>query len=245
MGGATGYRIYRATENTGRADFELLTDVAAAASAYVDDGVDEIAGKNPPDANTSDLTMSPVRIARDNLSLVNFGRSEVGDAPVDGSNVSIDYYLGRKDVIYATTGEVKRLEGPPTDRPKLPLVPDGTLGLGSIDCPPNSVQMRVVNFGLTRVTMGRQHEIIQDVEDPQVQRRPVPDEQRAPEPGSPAQERHLLGRFLERRPVGHPPRRLVRAHRPGAPARQSRPCRHRARGGPLRQPRAVQGNPST
>ena len=66
MGGATGYRIYRATENTGRADFELLTDVAAAASAYVDDGVDEIAGKNPPDANTSDLTMSPVRIARDN-----------------------------------------------------------------------------------------------------------------------------------------------------------------------------------
>ena len=164
---ATGYRIYRATRNTGHADFERLADVAAAASAYVDDGVDEIAGDTPPEANTSDVTMSPVRIALDDLSLVNFGRSDVGDAPVDGSNVSIDYdyTLGRKDVIYATTGEIKRLEGAPADRPKLPLVPEGTLALGSIDCPPNSVAMRIVNFGLTRVTMDRLHEIIQDVED--------------------------------------------------------------------------------
>ena len=166
-GGATGYRIYRATGNIGRADFERLADVAAAASAYVDDGVDEIAGGTPPEANTSDVTMSPVRIALDDLSLVNFGRSDVGDAPVDGSNVSIDYdyTLGRKDVIYATTGEIKRLEGAPADRPKLPLVPEDTLALGSIDCPPNSVAMRIVNFGLTRVTMDRLHEIIQDVED--------------------------------------------------------------------------------
>ena len=167
VNGATGYRIYRATRNTGRADFERLADVAAAASAYVDDGVDEIASGTPPEANTSDVTMSPVRIALDELSLVNFGRSDVGDAPVDGSNVSIDYdyTLGRKDVIYATTGEIKRLEGAPADRPKLPLVPEDTLALGSIDCPPNSVAMRIVNFGLTRVTMDRLHEIIQDVED--------------------------------------------------------------------------------
>ena len=167
VNGATGYRIYRATENTGRTDFERLADVAAAASAYVDDGVDEIGGGTPPEANTSDVTMSPVRIALDDLSLVNFGRSDVGDAPVDGSNVSIDYdyTLGRKDVIYATTGEIRRLAGAPADRPKLPLVPEGTLALGSIDCPPNSVAMRIVNFGLTRVTMDRLHEIIQDVED--------------------------------------------------------------------------------
>ncbi len=167
VNGATGYRIYRATGNTGRADFERLADVAAAASAYVDDGVDEIVGGTPPEANTSDVTMSPVRIALDDLSLVNFGRSDVGDAPVDGSNVSIDYdyTLGRKDVIYATTGEIKRLEGAPADRPKLPLVPEDTLALGSIDYPPNSVTMRIVNFGLTRVTMDRLHEIIQDVED--------------------------------------------------------------------------------
>ena len=166
-GGATGCRIYRATQNTGHTDFERLADVAAAATAYVDDGVDEIAGGTPPETNTSDLTMSPVRIALDDLSLVNFGRSDVGDAPVDGSNVSIDYdyTLGRKDVIYATTGEIKRLEGAPADRPKLPLVPEGTLALGSIDCPPNSVAMRIINFGLTRVTMDRLHEIIQDVED--------------------------------------------------------------------------------
>ena len=166
-GGATGYRVYRATGNTGHADFELLTEVTAAASAYVDDGVDETQNKHPLESNTSSLTMSAVRIALEDLSLVNFGRSDVGDAPVDGSNVSIDYdyYLGRKDVIYATTGEIKRLEGAPADRPKLPLVPEGALGLASIDCPPNSVQMRIVNFGLTRVTMDRMHEIIQDVED--------------------------------------------------------------------------------
>ncbi len=167
VNGATGYRIYRATQNTGRADFERLADVAAAASAYVDDGVDEIAGGTPPETHTSDVTMSPVRIALDDLSLVNFGRSDVGDAPVDGSNLSIDYdyYLGRKDVIYATTGEIKRLEGAPADRPKLPVVPEGTLGLASIDCPPDSVDMRIDNFGLTRVTMDQVHQIIQDVED--------------------------------------------------------------------------------
>ena len=167
VNGATGYRVYRSAQNTGRADFRLLKSVAAAASAYVDDGVDEPGTQQPRASNNSDLTMSPVRIAPDNLSLVNFGRSDVGDEPVDGSNVSIDYdyTLGRKDVIYATTGEIKRLEGAPADRPKLPVVPEGTLALCSLDCPPNSVDMRIDNFGLTRVTMDQVHQIIQDVED--------------------------------------------------------------------------------
>lgn len=166
-GGATGYRIYRGTRNTGRDDFELLKEVAAAATDFVDDGVDEIAGGQPPESNAGGVATPAVRVAPDNPSLVNFGRSNLGDAPVDGSNCSIDYdyTLGRKDVIYATTGEIKRLEGAPADRPKLPLVPEGALGLGSIDCPPNSVRMRVVNFGLTRVPMDRLHEVINDVED--------------------------------------------------------------------------------
>jgi hypothetical protein len=167
VNGATGYRIYRGTQNTGRADFQRLKEVAAGVTTYMDDGVDEIAGGNPPASNTSGLTMSAAQILPAGLSLINFGRTGLGDDPVDGSNCSVDYdyFLGRKDIIYATTGEIKRLEGAPADFPKLPVVPEGTLGLCSVDCPPDSTAMTVLNFGLTRITMDQIHEIIKDVED--------------------------------------------------------------------------------
>lgn len=167
VSGATGYRIYRGTQNTARADFQRLKDVAAGVTSYTDDGVDEIVGGNPPASNTSGLTMSPVQVEPGNLSIINFGRANIGDEPVAGSNCSIDYdyYVGRRDIIYATTREIKRLEGAPADWPKLPIVPEGTLGLCSVDCPPNSVDLTVQNFGLTRVTMDQIHEIIKDVED--------------------------------------------------------------------------------
>jgi len=167
VSGATGYRIYRGTQNTVRADFQRLKDVAAGVTSYIDDGVDEIVGGNPPASNTSGLTMSPAQIEPGNLSIINFGRTNIGDEPVGGSNCSIDYdyYIGRKDIIYATTREIKRLEGAPADWPKLPIVPEGTLGLCSVDCPPNSVDLTVFNFGLTRITMDQIHEIIKDVED--------------------------------------------------------------------------------
>jgi hypothetical protein len=167
VSGATGYRIYRGTQNAARADFQRLKDVAAGVTSYTDDGVDEIVGGNPPASNTSGLTMSPVQVEPGNLSIINFGRANIGDEPVAGSNCSIDYdyYVGRRDIIYATTREIKRLEGAPADWPKLPIVPEGTLGLCSVDCPPNSVDLTVQNFGLTRVTMDQIHEIIKDVED--------------------------------------------------------------------------------
>jgi len=167
VSGATGYRIYRGTQNTVRADFQRLKDVAAGVTSYTDDGVDVIVGGNPPASNTSGLTMSPVQVEPGNLSIINFGRANIGDEPVAGSNCSIDYdyYVGRRDIIYATTREIKRLEGSPADWPKLPIVPEGTLGLCSVDCPPNSVDLTVQNFGLTRVTMDQIHEIIKDVED--------------------------------------------------------------------------------
>ncbi len=167
VNGATGYKVYRGTQNAVRTDFQLLKQVGSGETSYIDDGVDVIAGGNPPETNTSALAMSPVEIELDNLSVINFGRAAIGDEPVDGSNCSVDYdyYLGRKDIIYATTGEIKRLEGSPADSPKLPIAPEGTLGLCSVECPPNSVEMTVRNFGLTRVTMDRIHEIIQDVED--------------------------------------------------------------------------------
>lgn len=167
VSGATGYRIYRGTQNTARADFQRLKDVAAGVTSYTDDGVDEVVGGNPPASNTSGLTMSPVQVEPGNLSIINFGRANIGDEPVAGSNCSIDYdyYVGRRDIIYATTREIKRLEGAPADWPKLPIVPEGTLGLCSVDCPPNSVDLTVQNFGLTRVTMDQIHEIIKDVED--------------------------------------------------------------------------------
>ncbi len=165
--GATGYSVYRAAATPQRTDFIRIKMLPATRTSWDDDGVNFPENHHPPASNTSHLAMSRVRITLGNLNVVNFGHSSVGDAPVEGSNFSIDYdyTLGRKDVIYATTGEIKRLEGAPADRPKLPLVPEGALALGSIDCPPNSVQMRVDNFGLTRVTMDRMHEIIQDVED--------------------------------------------------------------------------------
>ena len=167
VSGATGYRIYRGTQNAARADFQRLKDVAAGVTSYTDDGVDVIVGGNPPASNTSGLTMSPVQVEPGNLSIINFGRANIGDEPVAGSNCSIDYdyYVGRRDIIYATTREIKRLEGAPADWPKLPIVPEGTLGLCSVDCPPNSVDLTVQNFGLTRVTMDQIHEIIKDVED--------------------------------------------------------------------------------
>jgi hypothetical protein len=167
VNGATGYRIYRGTQNTDRADFQRLKEVAAGVTTYMDDGVDEIAGGNPPASNTSGLTMSDAQILPAGLSLINFGRTGLGDDPVDGSNCSVDYdyFLGRKDIIYATTGEIKRLEGAPADFPKLPVVPEGTLGLCSVDCPPDSTAITVLNFGLTRITMDQIHEIIKDVED--------------------------------------------------------------------------------
>jgi hypothetical protein len=167
VSGATGYRIYRGTQNAARADFQRLKDVAAGVTSYTDDGVDVIVGGNPPASNTSGLTMSPVQVEPGNLSIINFGRANIGDEPVAGSNCSIDYdyYVGRRDIIYATTREIKRLEGAPADWPKLPIVPEGTLGLCSVDCPPNSVDLTVQNFGLTRITMDQIHEIIKDVED--------------------------------------------------------------------------------
>jgi len=167
VSGATGYRIYRGTQNTDRADFQRLKQVGAGVTSYMDDGVDEVIGGNPPATNTSGLTMSAAQILPAGLSLINFGRTGLGDDPVDSSNCSVDYdyYLGRKDIIYATTGEIKRLEGAPADRPKLPIVPEGTLGLCSVDCPPDSVAMTVLNFGLTRITMDQIHEIIKDIED--------------------------------------------------------------------------------
>ena len=167
VSGATGYRIYRGTQNAVRADFQRLKDVASGVTSYTDDGVDVIVGGNPPASNTSGLTMSPVQVEPGNLSIINFGRTNIGDEPVAGSNCSIDYdyYIGRKDIIYATTREIKRLEGAPADWPKLPIVPEGTLGLCSVDCPPNSVDLTVSNFGLTRITMDQIHEIIKDVED--------------------------------------------------------------------------------
>ena len=62
VSGATGYRVYPGTQNTVRADFQRLKDVAAGVTSYTDDGVDVIVGGNPPASNRSGLTMSPVQV---------------------------------------------------------------------------------------------------------------------------------------------------------------------------------------
>ncbi len=167
VNGASGYRVYRATTNGSRTDFQRIKELGSEAISYIDDAVDEPVASNPPASSSAAVSMSTVQIELGNLNVVNFGRGALGDEPVNGSNCSIDYdyFLGRKDIIYATTREIKRLEGAPADFPKLPIVPENTLGMCSIDCPPNSTEMTIRNFGLTRITMDQIHDIIKDVED--------------------------------------------------------------------------------
>ncbi|MCE5322358.1 DUF4815 domain-containing protein [bacterium] len=167
VSGATSYRVYRASPNSERASFRRLKEVGSAVVSYIDDGADDTTTANPPASNSSGLSQPVPTIGAGNASIINFGKSGVGSDPVNGSNCSIDYdyYLGRKDIIYATAREIKRLEGAPSDFPKLPVVPEGTLALASVDCPANSVSMIVHNFGLTRITMDQIHRIIKDVED--------------------------------------------------------------------------------
>lgn len=167
VSGATGYRIYRASPNSGRTSFQRLKEAGSGVTSYVDDGVDQTSASNPPASNSSGLAQPVPEVDLGNSSIINFGRTGVGSDPVNGSNCSIDYdyYLGRRDIIYATARELKRIEGAPSDFPKLPIVPEGSLALCSVDCPPNSVAMTVRNFGLTRITMSQIHQVIQDVED--------------------------------------------------------------------------------
>jgi hypothetical protein len=110
--------------------------------------------------------MHPPTIGQAEGSVVNFGSHSRGVEPVAGSNVSIDYayYLGRRDLLYATAQEVRRLEGAASDDPKLPAPAENTLPLGAIDCPPNSLALAVTNFGITRVTMQQLHGVLRDVE---------------------------------------------------------------------------------
>ncbi|CAM2070197.1 DUF4815 domain-containing protein [Sulfidibacter corallicola] len=166
VSGATGYRVYRGTGDIAVNQFGLLIELPANATQYIDDGVDVGPGTPPLSVGTSPLIMSQVALHRGNTNIINFGRTDHGQQPVPGSNCSIDYdyYLGRIDVMYATASEIKRLEGPPSDHPKMPVLPDGTLGLSAIHCPPNSISMTARNFGLRRITMDQIHDLIRDVE---------------------------------------------------------------------------------
>ncbi len=169
VAGALGYRIYRAVQNTENVDFQRIAEVGQGTISYIDDGVDVAQPLNPPIEGGGNVDLPRVAglaVGLGNLSVINFGRDTVGDPPVPGSNCSIDYeyYLARRDIIYATAHDIKRLEGPPSDNPKDPVVPEGSLGLCVIDCPPNSTEMSVQNFGLSRVNMEQLHKLMADVE---------------------------------------------------------------------------------
>jgi hypothetical protein len=166
VAGAEGYRVYRATRGDLRAEFKLLRDVGEAL-VYIDDAADDLVNTNPPQNETDpSLRMGPPAVGRAEGSVVNFGSHSRGAEPVAGSNVSIDYayHIGRKDLLYATTREIRRVEGAAADEPKLPAPPENTLPLCSIDCPPNSPAMTVTNFGIARVTMQQLHGVMRDVE---------------------------------------------------------------------------------
>ena len=165
--GATAYRIYRAGSGI-RDHFRFLDEVDSNTTNYIDDGVVALDMERGAPANSPPAPESPrVSITPANTSLINFGRAGVGVEPVPGSNCSIDYeyYLGRRDIIYATAHHIKRLEGPPADEPKMPVAPEQTLALCSIYCPPDATNMVIENFGLARITMDQIHKIIRDVED--------------------------------------------------------------------------------
>jgi hypothetical protein len=90
--------------------------VFSGAISYIDDGEEEPIASNPPASSSAAVSMSTAQIELGNFNVINFGRGALVDEPVDGSNCSIDYdyYLGRKDIIYATTREIKRLIGSST-----------------------------------------------------------------------------------------------------------------------------------
>lgn len=166
VAGAEGYRVYRATRGDLRTEFKLLRDVGEAL-VYIDDAADDLVNTNPLQAETDPtLRMGPPVIGLGEPSVVNFGSHARGAEPVAGSNISIDYtyYLGRKDLLYATTRDIRRVQGAAADEPKLPAPPENTLPLCSIDCPANSLAMTVTNFGITRVTMQELHGVMRDVE---------------------------------------------------------------------------------
>jgi len=105
VNGANGYRVYRATTNGSRTDFQCIKELGSEAVSDIDDAVDEPIASNLPAGSSAVVSMSTTQIELGNLNVVNFGRGALGDEPVNGSNCSIDYdyYLGRKDIIYATT----------------------------------------------------------------------------------------------------------------------------------------------
>ena len=168
VNGALGYRVYRSSASTtNRTDFQRLKDVGSAVVSYKDDAVDPTSATNPAGHECHHPGYVPLHVGAEQFSTSStLAAQSLGDQPVNGSNVSVDYdyYVGRKDIIYATRNEIKLLMGAPTDTPKLPITFAGTLALCSVDCPPNSTNLTVQNYGLTRVTMDMIHDIMEDVE---------------------------------------------------------------------------------
>ena len=144
----------------------MLKEVDGETTSYVDDGADEIIGGNPPTSGTVNLDAYPLEIAPGNRQVINFAKMDSGDSPLAGSTLSIDYdfYIGRHDVIYASRQSIGRKAGAPAVDPKVPIVPNGTLGLCSVYCPPNSTEMTLTNFGLMRVPMDRLFRLVREVE---------------------------------------------------------------------------------
>ncbi|CAM2066692.1 DUF4815 domain-containing protein [Sulfidibacter corallicola] len=166
VNGATGYRIYRGSGAIEADQFGLLVELPPGVTRFEDDGVEDTSSQVPLSVPTSPAIMSRVQLQSGNTDVINFGRADRGQKPVHGSNCSVDYdyFQGRIDVLYATASAIKRLEGPPSDDPKMPVLPDGALGLTAIHCPPDSAAMTARNFGLRRITMDQIHDLIRDVE---------------------------------------------------------------------------------
>ncbi|MCK7511794.1 MAG: hypothetical protein MZV70_52265 [Desulfobacterales bacterium] len=88
---------------------------------------------NPPGCQHQRLDHVPAsRSSRGSLNVINFGRTGVGDEPVAWAPTAAsdyDYYLGRRDMIYATTSETQAAGGRSGGlRPSSPILPEGTLG---------------------------------------------------------------------------------------------------------------------
>jgi hypothetical protein len=64
VNGASGYRVYRATTNGSRTDFQRIKELGSEAISYIDDGVEEPIASNPPASSSAAVSMSSLLISR-------------------------------------------------------------------------------------------------------------------------------------------------------------------------------------
>lgn len=140
--GATAYRIYRASENSGASYFSLIAEVTAdeASSPFTDLGLpsyDDIDPTITPPTTHNPSCDEPYILGLSIGPLNDMVLFSTGDV-TGGTSVYVTFksYIGRHDVLCATRNGIRLVEGVPAVVPQTPPVPDGCLALYEVIVPP-------------------------------------------------------------------------------------------------------------